>query len=176
MNTAGTDELRARLWNEMATSSLYGGDAKAYQAAVLAQYELYVEMADRISQRRGLANAFFLTLNTAIFALVGVFWKNRPDADAWWLVFPLVAVLAQCFAWFYIVRSYRLLNTAKYEVIGVLEERLPASPYWRAEWSALGEGKDWRKYWPLTHIEQWIPLLFGTVYLAGFVAAVVAGR
>src|SRR5262245_35709702 len=176
MNTPGTDDLRARLWNETATSSLYGGDAKAYQAAVLGQYELYVEMADRISQRRGLANAFFLTLNTAIFTLVGVFWKDRPAANPWWLVFPLIAVLGQCFAWFYIVRSYRLLNTAKHEVIGALEERLPASPYWRAEWSALGEGKDWRKYWPLSHIEQWIPLLFGSVYLAGFLAAVAAGR
>jgi hypothetical protein len=39
------------------------------------------------------------------------------------------------------MRSIRLLNSAKYEVIGTLEERLPASPYWRADGAALGEGK-----------------------------------
>ena len=33
----------------------------------------YVEMADRIIQRRGLTNTFFLTLNTAIFTAVGLF-------------------------------------------------------------------------------------------------------
>jgi hypothetical protein len=161
----GAVELRERLWNE---------DAKAYQAAVLEQYKMYVEMADRISVRRGLTNTFFLTLNTAIFAIVGVFWKDRPDAQVWWLVFPLLVVLGQCFAWFYLVRFYRLLNTAKYEVIGALEERMPASPYWRTEWLALGEGKDPKLYWPLTHIEKWIPILFAVLYLAGFVTLVVA--
>jgi hypothetical protein len=29
-------------------------------------------------------------------------------------------------------------------------------------------------YWPLTHIENWIPILFAFLYLAGFVALVVA--
>jgi hypothetical protein len=167
-------ELRERLWNEDAEAERYGGDAKAYQDAVLDQYKLYVEMADRISQRRGLANTFFLTLNTAIFTAVGVFWKDRPAAQAWWLVFPLLVVLGQCFAWFYLVRSYRLLNAAKGRVIGALEERLPASPYWRAEWWLLGEGKDPRRYWQLTHIETWIPVLFAFLYLTGFVALLVA--
>ena len=167
-------ELRDRLWNADAATTLYDGDVKACQAAVLEQYKLYVEMADRISQRRGLTNTFFLTLNTAIFTVVGVFWKDRPSADVWWLVFPLLVVLGECFAWFYLVRSYDLLNSAKYKVVGELEERLPASPYWRAEWWALGEGKDWTKYWPLTHIERWIPILFASLYVAGFVALVAA--
>ena len=35
------------------------------------QWKLYVEMADRVSGRRGLTNTFFLTLNTAIFTAIG---------------------------------------------------------------------------------------------------------
>jgi hypothetical protein len=31
---------------------------------VLEKYKLYVEMADRVSARRGLTNSFFLALNT----------------------------------------------------------------------------------------------------------------
>jgi hypothetical protein len=161
-----------KLWSGTALQSLYGGDVKEYQTAVLEQYKLYVEMADRISQRRGLSNTFFMTLNAAIFTLIGVFWKDRPSGSVWWLLFPLVVVLSQCGIWFYVVRSYRLLNRAKYSVVGLLEERLPASPFWRAEWTELGEGRDWRKYWPLTHIEKWVPILFGAIYLLGFVAVV----
>ena len=89
-------------------------------------------------------------------------------------MFPLVALLGQCGAWFYLVRSYRQLNTATYEVVGALEARLPASPYWKAEWLALGEGKDAKKYLPLTHLEQWVPVLFGLVYLLAFLAALLA--
>ena len=165
-------ELRDRLWNEDAATTLYQGDVKACQAAVLEQYKLYVEMADRISQRRGLTNTFFLTFNTAIFTAVSVFLQQKPTQGDWSLMLPLLVVLGECYAWFYLVRSYDQLNSAKYRVVGELEERLPASPYWRAEWWALGEGKDRKKYWPLTHIEKWIPALFALLYVAGFVALV----
>jgi hypothetical protein len=131
-------------------------------------------MADRVSQRRGLTNTFFLTLNSAIFTVIGVFWQKQPGGSAWLLVFPLVIALGQCVAWWWLVRSYRLLNGAKFRVVGLLEERLPAAPYWRAEWTALGEGRDWRKYLPLTHLEQWVPILFGLVYLVGFICTVAA--
>jgi len=39
---------------------------------------------------------------------------------------------------------------------------------------ALGEGKDWRMYLPLTHLEQWVPVLFAIVYVAIFVAVIKA--
>lgn len=163
-------DLGERLWNEGIRPEHYGGDELAYRAAILEQYKIYVEMADRISQRRALANAFFLTLNTTIFTVVGVVWNQSVDAEGGPLLLPLVVVLGQCFAWYYLVRSYRQLNTAKYEVVGALEERLPASPYWRAEWYALGEGKDRSRYWPLSHVEQGIPLLFGVTYVAGYIS------
>jgi hypothetical protein len=165
--------VRESLWEEDALAR-YGGDQKALQDAILEQYKIYAEMADRISQRRGLTNTFFLTLNTTIFTVIGVFWKDRPSGATGWLVLPLVVALAQCFAWFYLVRSYKQLNGAKYLVLGIMEERLPASPYYRAEWGLLGQGKAWRTYWPLSHIEKWIPVLFALVYVAGFVAAQLA--
>ncbi len=66
-------------------------------------------------------------------------------------MFPMIVSVAQCLAWFWLVRSYRHLNGAKYAVIGALEERLPASPYWRTESEALGESKDPARFWLLTH-------------------------
>jgi hypothetical protein len=35
---------------------------------------------------------------------------------------------------------------------------------------ALGEGRNWKKYWPLSHIESWIPVFFAVLYVGGFVA------
>jgi hypothetical protein len=165
--TTPIEDVRPTVWNTAAGPP----DSDKDRAAALEQYKLYVEMADRISARRGLTNTFFLTLNTAIFAAIGAVWKGRLTFPAWLLVFPLVALLVQCSAWFFLVRSYRQLNSAKYTVIGVLEERLPASPYWKAEWKALGEGKDKAKYWPMTHLEQWVPVIFAATYLAAFIAA-----
>ena len=162
-------EVRQNLWNQAGS-----GNADPDRTVILEQYKIYVEMADRISARRSLTNTFFLTLNTAIFAGVGAVLKDPHQFPSWMLIFPLIALITQCAAWFFLVRSYRQLNTAKYMVVGVLEERLPASPYWKAEWTALGEGKDPAKYWPLTHLEQWIPLLFIATYLAAYIAIVAS--
>lgn len=167
---ADADEVASELWTSGVGADAYEG-RPAYQAAIMEQYRLYVEMADRVSARRGFANTFFLTLNSSALVLFGVFWKDPPTGTSAWLaVLPLVALLGQCGAWFWTLRSYRQLNSGKWAVVGALERRLPASPWWRAEWTALGRGEDPSRYWPLTHLEQWVPALFAAVYLAGFVA------
>ena len=175
-STAGSvlaSDLRADLWADggQAQPGYSGTDGTL---VLLEQYKIYVEMADHVSARRGLTNTFFLTLNSAIFAAIGFAVGRITHPASWLLVFPMIVFVAQCLAWFWLVRSYRQLNGAKYAVIGALEERLPASPYWRAEWKALGEGKDPARYWPLTHLEQWIPLLFAITYVGGFIAVMVA--
>ena len=138
--------IRERLWNAAVDTKKYEGSGEKYQAAILEQYKLYVEMADRVSSRRGLTNTFFLTLNTGVFTVIGVFWKEHFALSTWLLSLLLVLATGECAAWWWLVRWYRQLNEAKFKVIGALEERLPSSVYWRAEWIALGEGKDWRKY------------------------------
>lgn len=170
---ATVDEVRPSVWTDVDPAS-WAAQPQAYSAALLEQYKIYVEMADRVSARRGLANTFFLTLNTTIFTAIGVFWTAPPTTARWLLLFPVVVLVAQCAAWFWLVRSYRQLNSAKYAVVGALEERLPASPYWRAEWKALGEGKDPSRYWPLSHLEQWIPTLFAAAYVGGFAAVLLS--
>jgi hypothetical protein len=168
------DQVRGGTWTAAVNPQQWEKLSPAYAATLVEQYKLYVEMADRISARRALTNTFFLALNTAVFTVIGVFWKDRPEGSAWFLFFPLIAVVGQCLAWYFLIRSYRQLNGAKYAVIGVMEERLPASPYWRAEWLALGEGKDPAKYWSFTHLEQWVPLLFALTYVGAFAVAVIA--
>ena len=163
----GPSPLHAAMWADADAQHTPPPGTDGYRTAVLEQYKIYVEMADRVSARRGTSNTFFLTLNTIIFTAIGVFWQGPPIGSAWLLVVPWLVLVGQCLSWFWLLRSYRQLNSAKYKVIGLLEERLPASPYWRAEWSVLAFGRDPAVYWPLSHIEQWIPALFAAAYTGG---------
>ena len=164
------NEIRSNLWNE---ASMTKGEYSTYGVALLDQYKLYVELADRVSHRRSMANTYFLSVNSLLAIIASGFWATSSNFPTFFLVFALVVLEGLCLAWFYIVRSYRQLNTAKWAVIGALEERLPASPWWRGEWVALGKGEDYSLYWPLTHLEQWIPILFALLYLGAFVAALI---
>ncbi|MEU7930807.1 RipA family octameric membrane protein [Micromonospora echinofusca] len=142
------------------------------QAAVLDQYKLYVEMADRVSARRSLANTFFLSVNTAAASIGGWLNASLPGRPKSTLTILLFVLLTQTATWYAILRSYRQLSSAKFRVIGALEEGLPASPYWRAEWKALGSGTDKRLYWPMTRLEQWVPAAFAIAYISLFITAV----
>lgn len=153
-------------------NNIYEEDKKLYQEHLLEQYKLCVEMADNISARRNAANVFFLSLHTTIVTAIGfAIEKIEMIEPAWFVIFPSIAVVILCIAWWWLIRSYRNLNTAKFKVIGKMEEELPISPYWKEEWKELGEGKDIKKYLPLTAIEQWVPIIFALMYflISGYV-------
>ena len=159
-------EENSTVWNSHIGSRSYDSVRNGYQQAILAQYEVYVEMADRTSQRRSLTNTFFLTLNAALVTVVTTFLPAR-SIDPGWLIFPLLALLVQCASWFLLIRSYRMLNSSKYKVIHEFEKRLPASP-WQAEWNTLITGAGVARYWRLTRLEQWTPAVFAAIYISAF--------
>ena len=148
--------------------SEYAGD---YAAHLLEQYKLYVEMADRISHRRQTANTFFLTVNTALVALLDVAFRGESDlAQLAW--YPLVsfAGVVLAFTWYRLIHSYRDLNTVKFRLVRQIERRLPIRPY-EAEWQALGQGEESRLYLPFTSIETKVPWVFMLLYVALLVAS-----
>lgn len=164
---ATPDEVESGVWNDARKIKALYREHEKYQEALLEQYKLYVEMADRISARRGIANTFFVTLHGGILAVIGTFLTKQDRSASLWLLAPLLMLaLGLCLAWFWAVRSYRQLNSGKFAVIGAIERRLPASLWWDGEWTALrGEQKDPATYWALTHLEMWVPVLFATAYV-----------
>ncbi|HYN93371.1 MAG TPA: hypothetical protein VES42_05950 [Pilimelia sp.] len=156
------------VWNEISPAD-YESPGERYRAAVLDQYKTYLELADRISARRAIANSFFLTVNTAAFTALGISWRVDPAGSDTWLLVPLVGLLGLCGAWYALVRSYRQLNASKYLVIAALEARLPAAPS-RAEWAALRQRGGRRRYVPLTSIEQFVPGIIAGVYVLAVLA------
>jgi len=125
--------LAERLWNKDVFDEY--DDKGKFKDHVLEQYKLCVEMADRISARRSTANTFFLTLNTLIVGALSACAEKFSQLS---VVVICIAAIVLCYVWKCLIYSYRQLNTAKYEVIGEFEKRLPSSPYWSAEWKALG--------------------------------------
>lgn len=130
-------------------------------------YRLAVEMADRISARRALANTFFLTVNTGLAALLG-------GGDLRWYV--AAAGLVFAFAWWWVLQSYRKLNSAKFAVIHDVEERLPYKLF-TEEWEHLPRAplrlwppRDFgawaRSYHELGTAERVVPLAFACIYAA----------
>lgn len=136
-----------------------------YKAHLVEMYKLYVEMADRISQRRERANTFFLTINTALVALLAKDAFGAQPASPRYLevLIPLAAVVL-CFLWYRIIRSYRDLNSAKFKVVHRIEQLLPIKPY-DAEWAAVDRGKNAKLYKPFTHIEIAVPWIFIVFYI-----------
>lgn len=144
----------------------YGPEHRNHTLAI---YSTYLEMADRISQRRDKANSFFLAINTGIVAVLAKDLLGTGDnSRALGLLVPIAGGIL-CYLWFRIIRSYRDLNSAKFKVIHAIERQLPLRPY-DSEWEALGRGKNSKLYLPFTHIELLIPWVF-----IGFHAVLLLG-
>ena len=143
-----------------------------HRAHLFEQYKLYVDSADRISQRRSSTNSFLLTVNASLVSLYALTTPLKPaGAAAWHILVPIAGILV-CLAWLSLVENYRNLNSVKFQVLHELEKQLPASLY-AYEWEVAerGEGK---VYKPVTHIEQWIPIVFIALYV-GLVAYPLLG-
>jgi hypothetical protein len=147
---------------------------ESYRDHVIEIYKMYVEMADKISERRQSANSFFLTLNSAIVALVGYVNLSQGSTPTPSSFFWLVAIsgMVLSFLWYRLIRSYKDINSGKFKVIHVIEQQLPLRPY-DAEWTALGRGEDPKLYLPFTHIEIYVPWVFFLIHLFVFIRSVL---
>lgn len=130
-------------------------------------YKLAVEMADRISARRALANTFFLTVNTGLVALLG-------GSGLRWYVAAAGVVFA--IAWWWLLQSYRRLSSAKFKVINAIERELPIQLF-TEEWRYLQSTKAPPRLWPWRDLRAWVtgyrelgtaerivPLAFAVIY------------
>ncbi|GAB5013062.1 RipA family octameric membrane protein [Mycobacterium avium] len=147
---------------------------------VLDIYKLAVEMADRVSARRAVANAFFLTVNTTLVAVVGLS-TTQPDSTVRFTAVCLAGV-AVSVCWWLLLRVYRRLNTAKFAVINQIEaEHLPVRPY-SDEWTELMPDDEettrrtrlGRAFRELGGVERIVPIVFGLLYIILLVGRLLA--
>ena len=142
-----------------------------YPDHLLEQYKLYVEMADRVSQRRDQSNRFYVTIVSALAAIVVIIARFGVPADAangslthiGFLAIGLFG-LALSTIWFFNIRSYRTLNTAKFIIINKIEKQLPFAGY-TEEWNILRPPSGRPPYLQLTRVEQFVPAIFATLFV-----------
>lgn len=140
---------------------------------ILELYKIMVSSSEALVARRQGVNTFFLTINGAVLTAVALFVNNGTGSR---LQAAGIAVLTLTggvlsLAWNSLIQSFGQLNKGKFEVINRIEQLFPAAVYF-AEWKALEEGKNPKKYRTFTSREIWTPWSFFTIYC---VATVVAG-
>ena len=139
-----------------------------YQDHLLEQYKLYVETSQQVSEKRQNSNNYLLTLNSSLVTLFVVFLSTFGH-HRWNALIPATGLIV-CFIWWALVDSYKDLNTAKFAIIHELEHQLPVALF-RHEWWVCGHNRKKKDkpvedmYVPLTHLERWIPVAFGGLYL-----------
>ena len=137
------------------------GYGKKFQDHLLEQYKLYVESADKISSRRDSANHFYLTLNSALFAISGYLSILNKQSFIY-LIIPIAGIIIS-FYWLKTIMSYSNLNSGKFKIIHALEQSLPAKLFYY-EWETIGKGKT-KEYVPLTNVERGVPKIFMIMYI-----------
>jgi hypothetical protein len=158
------DDIERRLWNDA------GAPQPTDKPQIVEIYKVCHEGAWRISDRRSGANTFFLAFHTAVLGALGALYKEIGDQFVLIAFFSLAVFM--CAVWYVLLGYYRSLNSAKYKVIGAIERRLVASPFWRAEWDALDHGKNLKIYRSLAWVESGVPIAFAVVYTALAIKAV----
>lgn len=143
---------------------------KPVDPSIMEIYKMAVEMADRVSQRRATANAFFLTVNTTLVSVSGLLPKAS-GASSLVAICAAGAIVSGC--WWILLGNYRKLNAAKFEVINSLERNhLPVQPF-NDEWKLLGQTevevghikKLRTQFRQLGKIERFVPIVFIFLYL-----------
>jgi len=132
---------------------------------LLELYKLHAELADRVSQRREGANRLFVALLTGIFVFFGAVARSEAGSFSIWPILSIGGILgmALCGAWYILIRSYRQLNTGKFKALHELEQRL-TYPFFTREWKLLKKGRDFRSYWQLTVVENFLPVIFFVLF------------
>jgi hypothetical protein len=138
----------------------------------LAIFELYLATAEKVSDRRAQANAWMLSVNSAIVALYGYLQADKlvvptGQRTVWLWAIPAAGAIV-CLAWAVLLTSYRKLNRAKFTVLQEMETDLPFHPFKRErEVYSLDRRRS------LSQVETAIPGCFVLLYLAMLTAAIM---
>ena len=140
----------------------------SFEGRLLEQYKVYVQSADNVSERRVASVRYLLTVNVALVAAYG-FQSVLTERALLASLIALAGIVLSLLS-YSIIKSFRDLNTVKFEIIHEMEEHLPAAPY-AYEWQLAEEGHG-KAYWPTAHIEKWMPLVFLAIHALALAASI----
>ena len=129
-----------------------------FQEHLLEEYKIYIEMADRVSSRRLQTNGFFITIFSALLAVIAfIFNKDTQLSESLQNVLIWGVALLGLFLsilWRQAIESSKILNSGKYKVINAIETLLPCPGYYQ-EWDIVKR----KGYKRATAIENFLALI-----------------
>src|SRR5512132_4350763 len=148
-----------------------------------AEYKLFVESTQHLSERRQAATHTYLTVNTAIFAILALLVKEA-GLKGWYLVgvsLPLFLVGAlACLTWYKIITQYKALIGWRYDQLMAMERGMSGSyQIYVKEWAEFFRPKQEKEKFGFSRLEAWLPRLFLALYLmytTGLILAVAMMR
>lgn len=148
-------------------------DGMADQDLKLDLYRLYLGTAEKVSDRRGAANQWLLSVNSAVVALYGllstaIVGTNGSGTNAWTWAIPLAGIIV-CVTWAALIDNYSKLNSAKFLVLQEIERDLPYQLFTteRQYYKAARRGS-------LSRLERAVPWSFASLHLLLLLFAIVA--
>lgn len=138
-------------------------------------YKLHVELSDKVSERRGITNKFYITILSGILALISFAVNDGKFIEGvnFYLILFIIGLtgILLCGVWFLNIKSYRQLNSAKFKVLHEIEEKFECQ-FLKKEWELLREGKNPSIYFRLSKVEQLTPLVLIVPYLVIFIYSI----
>ena len=124
-------------------------------------------MADRVSSRRVEANKYYSAILTGLFAALSFITEKdtfqTPEENIILLGTSILSI-ATCILWFANIRSYGVLNAAKFEVIHEMEKKLAFASFDK-EWEILHHEQRKNRHVEFTTVERLTPLVFLLLYV-----------
>lgn len=145
------------------------------QEALLEQYKLFLQTSEDLVNRRQNVNSFYISISSALVAIMAALLALDFATNAKMIVgfvFCVIGVILSI-SWSKILGCYGNLNSSKMKIISNIEKQLPLSLF-DAEWAALSDKLNKKKYVSFTESEQIIPRLFCAAYLFVMVIIVVS--
>jgi hypothetical protein len=136
------------------------------KSILLEQYKIFLQTSEDLVSRRQNVNNFYISINSALMAAFGIVWALDiiPIYKFFTgLLLSLVGIILSV-SWIKLLTSYGDLNSSKMKIISYIEKQLPASLY-DAEWAALSDKLNKRKYVSFTNSEKRVPKLYIVVYI-----------
>lgn len=137
-------------------------------------YRLFLATAEKVSDRRMQANAWMLSVNSAIVGLYGYLGQGKASVEGaemmiWRWAIPAAGILI-CLGWAALLGSYSKLNGAKFQVLHEIEAELPYPPFLREQHFYRQSGR--RR---LSGVESAVPWSFVALYAILIIASVAQG-
>lgn len=152
-----------------------GAPGDLNQDALLEQYKLFLQTSEDLVNRRQNVNSFYISISSAIVAIMGFLFAmdlGRMSELIIGFAFCIVGIILSI-SWSKSLACYGNLNSSKMKIISSIEKQLPLSLF-DAEWAALSDKLNKKKYVSFTESEQTIPRLFGLLYCIVIVFIVIS--